>query len=174
MVAKRVHSETMNIGGLARRTGFSTKAIRYYERIRLLPLPERSPSGYRVYAADDAARLGFIAKAKRLGLSLDEIRDILALHGAGAQPCEHVSRLIDRHIERVERTIEQLTEFRRQLGKLRADARRRVQRSGAAVCRIIEHAELDGARYAEAPLARSRQERRPQRRPLDLPLEVKP
>lgn len=174
MKAKRAHPETVTIGGLAGRTGFSTKAIRYYERIRLLPQPERRPSGYRVYAADDVARLGFIAKAKQLGLSLDEIRDILALHGAGARPCEHVSLLIDRHIERVERTIEQLTEFRRQLGKLRADARWRVQQSGAAICRIIEHAELDGARDAAAPLARSRPGRRPRRLPLDIPLEVKP
>ncbi len=132
----------MTIGELGARTHFTAKAIRYYESIGLLPKPERTEAGYRLYGHDAVARLGFIGKAKQLGLSLDEIADVLALHDAGSRPCEHVLALLDRHIANVDATLGKLTEFRRQLGRLRAGARRRGREEGFAVCRIIEHASL--------------------------------
>lgn len=129
---------TMTIGGLATRAGFTAKAVRYYERIGLLPQAARRPSGYRLYGAEDLRRLDFIAKAKRLGLSLDEIRDVLALRDAGVEPCVHVVRVIDRHVEEAERAIAELGEFRSELGRLRREARRRAK--DGAFCGIIEHA----------------------------------
>lgn len=144
------------IGQLAERTGFSTKAIRYYEAVGLLPPPRRRPSGYRAY--DDAAsgRLAFIARAKRLGLSLDEIRGVLAVHDAGSEPCDHVIGLLEAQISRVDDALEQLSTFRRQLGALRASARRRSAGSAAAVCRIVEHAAIDASSLGIATLARQR------------------
>lgn len=129
------------IGTLAEQSGFPPKTIRYYESIGLLPSPKRSQGGYRLYGADDESRLAFVAKAKQLGLSLEEIRDILTLHDAGNAPCSHVLALLDDHIRRVDGAVEQLTAFRKQLGTLRARARKQVGPAGAAVCRIIEHAE---------------------------------
>ena len=67
----------MRIGELADRLGVTTKSIRFYESIGLLPDPARTASGYRDYAEADAERLTFIKTAQRLGLSLDEIREIM-------------------------------------------------------------------------------------------------
>lgn len=69
----------MNIGQLARQAGVAIDTIRYYERQHLLPPPPRSPSGYRRYEAQDAMRLNFIRRAKALGFTLDEIRELLSL-----------------------------------------------------------------------------------------------
>lgn len=134
----------LTIGALAARTGFTTKAIRYYERIGLLPAPARRPSGYRAYGEGDLVRLDFIAKAKRLGLSLEEIRDILALRDAGVEPCVHVVRVISRHVEEAERAIAELSEFRTQLRRIQRDARRHSSERGG-ICRIIEHAAAEVA-----------------------------
>lgn len=131
----------LTIGALAERTGFAAKTIRYYESIGLLPAPRRSDGGYRLYGEDDESRLAFIAKAKQLGLSLDEIRDVLALHDAGSAPCTHVLGLLDEHIHRVDEALAQLAAFRQQLASLRTRTRRQAGPKGAAVCRIIEHVE---------------------------------
>ncbi len=146
----------LTIGQLAQRTGFSTKTIRYYEAVGLLPAPRRRPSGYRIY--DDAAsgRLAFISRSKWLGLSLEEIRGVLALHDAGTEPCEHVRGLIELQIRRVDDALDQLSEFRRQLGALRRSARRLRAGGAAAVCRIVEHAAIDVSALDMAVLARHR------------------
>ena len=70
---------TYTIGQVAERSGFSSSALRYYEDIGLLSPSERSPNGYRVYDDDALARLAFVARAKGLGCSLDEITDLLAI-----------------------------------------------------------------------------------------------
>jgi DNA-binding transcriptional MerR regulator len=75
----------MRIGELATRFGLNPKTIRYYEEIGLLPRAERSDSGYRLYDEHDVERLGFIRRAKTLGLSLDEIRDILSVQEGKAR-----------------------------------------------------------------------------------------
>lgn len=69
--------ERLLIGDLAARAGVTAKAVRYYEAIGLLPAPRRSAAGYRVYDTSIVAELGFIQRGKRLGLSLDEIKDLL-------------------------------------------------------------------------------------------------
>ena len=69
----------MKIGTLARQADVAIDTVRYYERQGLLPAPERTQSGYRSYAADDVARLRFIRRAKTLGFTLAEIRELLAL-----------------------------------------------------------------------------------------------
>ena len=67
----------MRISDVAERTGFSGPTLRYYEDIGLLPPPDRTGAGYRVYRERDVARLEFVARAKRLGCSLEEIRGLL-------------------------------------------------------------------------------------------------
>jgi DNA-binding transcriptional MerR regulator len=67
----------LRISEVSERTGFSGPTLRYYEQIGLLPAPERTGAGYRVYGDRDVARLDFIARAKRLGCSLDEIRGLV-------------------------------------------------------------------------------------------------
>ncbi len=72
-------STGLRISDVADRTGFSGPTLRYYEQIGLLPPPERTDAGYRIYTARDIDRLRFIARAKTLGCSLDEIGDLLTV-----------------------------------------------------------------------------------------------
>ena len=102
----------MNIGQLSRRTGVPIDTVRYYEKQRLLPPPTRSASGYRHYEADDVLRLNFIRRAKVLGFTLDEIRDLLALSSArdgdmAANRAAAADKLAD-----VERRLAELTRMR--------------------------------------------------------------
>ncbi len=69
----------MKIGELAQRSGVGIDTVRFYERQGLLPKAQRLESGYRVYAAGDVKRLRFVRRAKALGFTLPEIRDLLAL-----------------------------------------------------------------------------------------------
>jgi DNA-binding transcriptional MerR regulator len=68
----------MRIGELARKVGTSTSALRYYEKAGLVGPPDRAPSGYRMYGPEAVGRLQFLLRAKTLGLSLDEVRQLLA------------------------------------------------------------------------------------------------
>ncbi len=84
----------MKIGELARATGVTAKTIRFYEAEGLLPKPQRTYSGYRMYSLEDARRLEFIRKAKRLGLSLGDVRGVLQLHDRSEPTCVHVRSLL--------------------------------------------------------------------------------
>ncbi|GGD53033.1 MerR family transcriptional regulator [Pseudoxanthomonas indica] len=72
----------MNIGQLARLAGVPIDTVRYYERQHLLPAPARSAAGYRRYEEGDVLLLNFIRRAKALGFTLEEIRDLLAISAA--------------------------------------------------------------------------------------------
>lgn len=153
----------MRIGELAAYFGLNTKTIRYYEEIGLLPKADRSESGYRRYDEQDVERLGFIRRAKTLGLSLDEIRDILSVQAEGEPPCGQVLDLIDRKISTVDQRIAELEAFRAELATLRAtwtDEHKRLHAATAAcVCPIIEQqAEVeehpDAARVFEPTMYR--------------------
>ncbi len=135
--------EGMRIGELAARFGLNPKTIRYYEEVGLMPRAAREGSGYRHYTRRDAERLGFIRRAKTLGLSLDEIRDILAVQQEGSPPCGQVLDLIDVKISAIDQRMAELAAFRTELATLRttwADAETRVQRPAtpACICPIIE------------------------------------
>src|SRR6266540_6380046 len=77
----------VRIGELAERAGISAKAIRYYEQIGVLAPPARTASGYRAYDEAVLGRLGFVRAAQALGLTLGEIRQIIAFRDDGAAPC---------------------------------------------------------------------------------------
>ncbi|NUR84665.1 MAG: MerR family transcriptional regulator, partial [Nonomuraea sp.] len=68
----------MRIGELAALVGVSTRTVRYYHHLGLLPEPERLPNGYREYRLRDAVRLARVRHLAGLGLSLEELRDALA------------------------------------------------------------------------------------------------
>jgi DNA-binding transcriptional MerR regulator len=70
----------MRIGELARRAGVHVQTVRYYERLKLLPAPERSASGYRSYEPTDLERVEFIRKTQEFGFSLEEIRQLARAH----------------------------------------------------------------------------------------------
>lgn len=155
--------EGMQVGELAARFGLNPKTIRYYESVGLLPPAERTDSGYRRYTEGDVARLGFIRRAKLLGLALEEIRDLLSLASRGEQPCGQVFLLLDRKIDEVDRRIQELQTFRQELAQLRAvwsEGEGPLESGGASVCPIIEEQTIvaEHPRLAQIlePLARRR------------------
>ena len=130
----------MKIGEMAKVTGLTAKTIRYYELHGLLEAPPRTESGYRLYGRDDLEQLEFVKKAKRLGLSLGEIRDIMVLHRQRQVPCVHVLALLGQKLEQVDAVIRELEEFRQELARVREESQARLEQlpKDARICGIIE------------------------------------
>jgi DNA-binding transcriptional MerR regulator len=107
----------MKIGELARRSGLTTPTLRFYEEIGLVSPSKRSPSGYREYDATAQGRLNFISCAKNLGLSLDEIKELLDIcDGDGCAASEVRLRHVLAHkIDVVNKQIAEQKRFKRQL-----------------------------------------------------------
>ncbi len=108
----------MLIGEVSRRSGVPPKTLRYYEDIGLLNPPDRDQSGYRDYREAVLDRLGFIRSARALGLSLGEIRGIIALSESGQAPCSHVLGLLRARTAEISRTIRELQVLEAELNRL--------------------------------------------------------
>lgn len=111
----------MQIGEASRLTGVSAKMIRHYESIGLIPSADRRDSNYRDYGHHDVHRLGFIRRARDLGFSIDQIRDLLKLWGDSGRSSADVKALTEAHIAELEEKIRALAEMRDTLANL-ADA----------------------------------------------------
>ncbi len=108
---------TLKIGDVARLTGLPVKRIRYYEQRGLLEPAPRTEAGYRLYGAEEAARLKFIKRAKLLGLTLEEIRALVDL-AAGCNRGEIMPRLqevLQKKLEETDRRMMDLATFRENL-----------------------------------------------------------
>ncbi len=108
----------LTVSKLARRAGTSADTLRYYERIGLLPEPERSPSGYRLYGDAAAERVQFIKRAQRFGLRLEEIAELLQVRERGLCPCGHTRRLLERRMEEMDREMETLARLRADISQM--------------------------------------------------------
>jgi DNA-binding transcriptional MerR regulator len=113
----------VRIGELARRSGLSVKALRYYEDIGVLAPPLRTQSGYRDYREDALGRLEFVRAAQAVGLTLGEIREVIAFRERGEVPCGHVLDVILHHAAEVDRRIAELRRLRADLARLARRAR---------------------------------------------------
>lgn len=112
----------MKIGELSEATGISSKAIRFYEETGLLPKADREFNGYRSYSQDSVDKLQFVQRAKAAGLSLNEIKRVMQIRSDGKAPCVHVSKLLRRHLQRIEEQLDRLAEAKSDLEKLAARA----------------------------------------------------
>jgi len=122
------------ISDLAKRTGTKVETIRYYERIGLLPEPGRTEGNYRAYDNGHLGRLSFIRRARDLGFSLDQVRELLGLSDQRDRSCEAVDMIAGQHLAEVERKLTDLSALRDEL----ADLIGRCRRGTVAECRIIE------------------------------------
>ena len=113
----------MMIRELAAQTGVPPKTIRYYESIHLLPRPQRAPNNYRQYTSADAERLRFIAGARGLGVSLDDIAEILAARDKGIAPCDRVLNTLARRLDEIDRRLAALLALRDSLKQLHAQGK---------------------------------------------------
>lgn len=101
----------MNIGKVSQASGVSTKMIRYYEQIGLIPTAGRNNAGYRSYSATDVERLKFIKRSRELGFSVVEISDLLDLWNDRNRQSADVKRLALGHIEKLEQRINDLQQM---------------------------------------------------------------
>ena len=107
----------MNIGNVAARTGLPTKTIRYYEDIGLVT-PQRDANGYRRFREADMHKLGFVGRARALGFSIEECRDLLALYEDEGRASADVRQIAIGHLEEIERKISSLSDMRDTLKSL--------------------------------------------------------
>jgi len=107
----------LSIGRLAKSSGVGVETIRFYEREGLLETPARTASGYRQYTPDAIARLGFIRRAKQLGFSLGEIRELLSLASADGDRAQ-IKALTEHKLAEIEQRIEELRRMRAALAEL--------------------------------------------------------
>ena len=96
------------IGLLSKQTGCNIETIRYYERVGVLPKPPRSSGGHRLYEKIHAKRLKFVRRARELGFSLNEIKDLLHLVDTDEVSCEEVKKITLQHVNEVRSKISDL------------------------------------------------------------------
>jgi len=113
----------MRIHELAQLTGVSTKTIRYYESIGLLPAPQRAANNYREYTPGSVERLRFIVSARSLDFGIPDIAEFLTAGDAGELPCQRVMDSLDRRIDNIDRSIANLLALRGTLDKIRSEGK---------------------------------------------------
>jgi DNA-binding transcriptional MerR regulator len=116
-------------GTLARLTGLSTDTLRHYERLGLLPLPQRTSGNYREYAPGSQQRVELIQRALTVGFSLAELKTILAVRDAGGAPCRYVRALMRSKIRNVDGQIRNLISLRVELNRLSKEWDKRLRRT---------------------------------------------
>jgi MerR family transcriptional regulator, copper efflux regulator len=129
----------MNIGTVADKSGVPPKTIRYYETIGLIRPADRRANGYRSYSAADMRTLNFIKRARSLGFSVEEVRDLLDLWHDRTRTSARVKALATRHIEALDRKIKELEAMRGAV----ADLVRRCHGDARPDCPIINELDLD-------------------------------
>lgn len=132
----------MKIGTVARMSGVSAGTIRYYESVGFLPPPRRSTNGYRTYTIVDVDTLTFIKSARDLGFSIEHVRELLVLSRKEYHTLGTSKVKIERHIEALERKIDDLNAMRRAILTL--------VESCQSDCRP-DHPSLDRVTHSEAP-----------------------
>jgi DNA-binding transcriptional MerR regulator len=118
---------SLTVSHLGAEVGLSAATVRYYERLGLLPPPERTAAGYRQYQQDAVERLRFIKAAQRVGLRLREIAELLAICHQGLCPCGHSEALLRTRMAELDAQVAELQAVRGQLARV-------VERYPAAAC----------------------------------------
>jgi DNA-binding transcriptional MerR regulator len=109
----------MRIGEVARKAGVSVDTVRYYERVGVLPAPDRRPSGYREFAPGAVERIRFTRELQAIGFTLADVVDALAAHDAGGATCESERWRLDAALARVDAKLAGLTALRGRIVKAR-------------------------------------------------------
>lgn len=139
----------MKIGAAAAKSGVPAKTIRYYESIGLVAPADRRPNGYRVYSAVDMRTLNFIKRARSLGFSVGEVRELVDLWRNSKRSSAAVKVVATRHLNVLDRKIEEFEAMRRAVAELvercRGDAR--------PECPILNDLDVEpGAIGSQAPM----------------------
>lgn len=131
----------IQIGKVAKETGLSMDAIRFYEKIGLLKSPPRSQGGYRLFGPNEVQQLRFIATAQALGFSLTEIRELLALRNTNLHACSEVRNLLQHKLTLIREKIDGLLRMEAGLKRALGQCNRELRHKGAshrARCPVLE------------------------------------
>lgn len=109
----------MKIGELARLTQSTVETVRYYEKEGLLPPTDRTSGNFRVYGPAHLERLRFVRNCRALGMSHEDIHNLLRMANRPAQGCGAVNAVFDKHIAHVDARIQELAQLKAQLAALR-------------------------------------------------------
>ena len=134
---------TLKIGEVAERSGVNLQTILYYERQKLLPEPQRLPSGYRMFPEQTVSRIRFIKRAQELGFSLAEIGDLLSIQVDPNKECAKVKRLAEAKLADIEEKIRTLKAMKHVLSEL---TKLCPGQGPSSECPILESIDAKGAR----------------------------
>jgi DNA-binding transcriptional MerR regulator len=142
-------SEKLTISALAKRAGVSSKTLRYWESLGILPRAARSHTGYRLFDSESLRYITFIQKSKALGLSLAEMREVLLLARRGHCPCPEVIEWTEQRIQSLEKQVAALSALLARLKRARREWSRPARRNPACgnVCGLI--VELPEAKFLQ-------------------------
>ncbi len=134
-------SHTLKIGAVAEQTGLSIDTIRFYEREGLLKAPLRSEGGFRLFQAKDIEDLRLIRTGQSLGLSLQEIRELLFIRSGVSASCADVKRLLERKLMAVQQKISEMVQMEKQIAIALKDCKRALRasrRNTTACCPVLD------------------------------------
>ncbi len=133
-------AQLLRIGQLQQQSQVPIKTIRYYEELGLIPVAQRTEGGFRLFKPAVLKRLAFIRRSQKLGLSLQEIGEILQIHDRGQLPCDNVRHKLNDKISAIDEQIRQLSILREELVELMAVDPNSPQFSQPnIICPIIEN-----------------------------------
>ena len=131
----------LTVGAVAKAAGVGVQTLHYYERLGLLPKPDRSAANYRLYSPEAIRRVRFIKKAQAIGLTLDDTKQILDLKDRGRAPCSKVAELGEKHLRDIQARLHQLESYRRLLNQALNDWRKEnmtTRKCAGEFCDLIE------------------------------------
>src|SRR5712691_10641570 len=146
ILRQMAHNEPgpLRIGNLAQKSGVSRDALRFYERRGLLPKPQRTPGGFRVYPPETVDRLRFIKQAQMVGLTLQELAALVGHpNDSGLRRCRQVRDLLRAKVADVESKLSELQAFRTTLSEYLTQCARTISNSDSAPSREAECPVID-------------------------------
>ncbi len=134
----------LTIGKLAKRAGVTIDTVRFYERRGLVAEPKRTASNYRIYSADEIARLKFIKKAKSLGFSLNEIKELLILRHTPEATKEEVKTKVKNKISHIKNKITDLCRILEDLERLNQSCNGHGSADDCPILEALDGCEAEG------------------------------
>jgi Hg(II)-responsive transcriptional regulator len=147
--------QALTIGRAARAAGVNTETVRFYERRGLIEQPPKG-DGYRVYSAEQVARIRFIKEAQQIGFTLSEITELLTLRADPSADCSDVRKQAVAKLNEVRRKIAQLQKVGDALGALIAACPRRGALQACSIMDALTARSAPGAAQEKTLRSRSR------------------
>ncbi|WP_103668717.1 heavy metal-responsive transcriptional regulator [Pseudanabaena sp. BC1403] len=128
----------LQIGQVAVQSQVPIKTIRYYEELGLLKSSERTEGGFRLFSPNTIARISFVKRLQKLGLSLQEIAEILGVYDRGLAPCDEIKQQLEQQILEIDRRISELITLRGEINELLEDWTPPAKATTGEICPILQ------------------------------------